>query len=58
LGLKVSDEFAVPLCRGHHREVHRFSDDPRWWTIAGLEPLPVARKLWAKTQQLENSSIA
>jgi hypothetical protein len=19
----VSDEFTVPLCRGHHREVHR-----------------------------------
>jgi hypothetical protein len=23
LGRKVSDEFAVPLCRGHHRAVHR-----------------------------------
>ena len=23
LGLKVSDEFAVPLCRAHHRELHR-----------------------------------
>ena len=23
LGQKVSDEFTVPLCRGHHREVHR-----------------------------------
>ena len=23
LGRKVSDEFTVPLCRGHHREVHR-----------------------------------
>ncbi|MGA8699766.1 MAG: putative HNHc nuclease [Xanthobacteraceae bacterium] len=22
LGRKVSDEFTVPLCRGHHREVH------------------------------------
>ena len=23
LGRKVSDEFAVPLCRSHHRAVHR-----------------------------------
>jgi putative HNHc nuclease len=23
LGRKVSDEFTVPLCRGHHREMHR-----------------------------------
>jgi hypothetical protein len=23
LGQKVSDEFTVPLCREHHRELHR-----------------------------------
>src|SRR5262249_9440216 len=27
LGRKVSDEFTVPLCRGHHREVHRCGDE-------------------------------
>ena len=27
LGRKVSDEFIVPLCRGHHREVHRCGDE-------------------------------
>jgi len=27
LGRKVSDEFTVPLCRGHHREVHRVGDE-------------------------------
>ena len=31
LGLKVSDEFTVPLCRGHHREVHRFGIEANWW---------------------------
>jgi len=29
LGRKVSDEFTVPLCRGHHREVHRCGDESR-----------------------------
>jgi hypothetical protein len=27
LGRKVSDEFTVPLCRGHHREAHRCGDE-------------------------------
>ena len=27
LGRKASDEFTVPLCRGHHREVHRCGDE-------------------------------
>jgi hypothetical protein len=27
LGRKVSDELTVPLCRGHHREVHRCGDE-------------------------------
>ena len=30
LGRKVSDEFAVPLCRGHHRELHRCGDEAEW----------------------------
>ena len=29
MGRKVSDEFTVPLCRGHHREVHRLATKPR-----------------------------
>ena len=28
LGRKASDEFAVPLCRSHHRAVHRAGDEP------------------------------
>jgi hypothetical protein len=31
LGRKVSDEFAVPLCRIHHREVHDHVDETAWW---------------------------
>ena len=31
LGRKVSDEFVVPLCRIHHREVHRAGDERAWW---------------------------
>jgi hypothetical protein len=42
LGRKVSDELTVPLCRGHHREVHRCGDEPAWWRRAGLTQ-PVLR---------------
>ena len=38
LGRKVSDEFTVPLCRGHHREVHRYGDEAAWWQKAGVDP--------------------
>ena len=38
LGRKVSDEFAVPLCRSHHRAVHRAGDEQAWWTAAGHRP--------------------
>jgi len=50
LGRKVSDEFAVPLCRGHHRAVHRSRDERAWWRQAGIDPIKIARKLWRVTR--------
>ena len=52
LGRKVSDEFAVPLCRGHHREVHRSGDEVAWWQNAGIDPTSTARVLWLETHPL------
>ncbi|MGO9770502.1 MAG: ERF family protein [Roseiarcus sp.] len=49
LGRKVSDEFIVPLCRGHHREVHRSGDEASWWSKAGIDPIGAARTLWTET---------
>ena len=50
LGRKVSDEFAVPLCRGHHRAVHRSRDERSWWRQSGIDPIKVARRLWKETR--------
>ena len=50
LGRKVSDEYVVPLCRIHHRAVHRVSDEQVWWTQQGVDPVVVARSLWASTR--------
>jgi hypothetical protein len=49
LGRKVSDEYAVPLCRSHHRALHRSGNELRWWETAGIDPLKIARKLWKRT---------
>jgi len=52
LGCKVSDEFTVPLCRGHHREVHRCGDEAAWWLKASIDPAVAARGLWLETHPL------
>jgi hypothetical protein len=49
LGRKVSDEFIVPLCRTHHREVHRSSNEVAWWKQSGIDALEAAHKLWRET---------
>jgi hypothetical protein len=49
LAQKVSDEFTVPLCRAHHRELHRAGKENDWWLRNGLEPLQSARTLWTLT---------
>ena len=48
MGRKVSDEFTVPLCRLHHRELHRVGDERVWWKTIKIDPLPVALKLWRR----------
>src|SRR5260221_7579075 len=50
LGRKASDEFAVPLCRSHHRAVHRAGDERAWWKAAGVDPVKIARQLWRQTR--------
>jgi hypothetical protein len=50
LGRKASDEFAVPLCRVHHRAAHRVGDERAWWKAAGIDPIKIARRLWKQTR--------
>jgi hypothetical protein len=50
LGRRVSDEFAVPLCRTHHRALHRWGDEEAWWESMSLEPAIIAQKLWEQTR--------
>jgi hypothetical protein len=50
LGRRVSDEFTVPLCRVHHRELHRQGDERTWWNKANIDPMPIALGFWQQTR--------
>jgi hypothetical protein len=49
IGLKVSDEFTVPLCRTHHRQLHQVGDESAWWQDLKNNALEIARGLWEQS---------
>src|SRR5262245_61844537 len=49
IGLKVSDEFTVPLCRGHHRQLHQAGNEEAWWAERNIDALEIAKNLWDQT---------
>ncbi len=49
LGRKVSDEFTVPLCRGHHRAVHQTGNEPAWWEDLDINAMEIAKGLWEES---------
>ena len=50
LGRKVSDEYAVPVCRLHHRDLHGYGDEASWWAGVNVDPLPIALELWRRSR--------
>jgi hypothetical protein len=52
MGLNVSDEFTVPLCRAHHRDVHSFGDEVGWWERRAIDPVATSRALWGSTRRI------
>jgi hypothetical protein len=53
MGLKVSDEFTVPLCRAHHRDNHSSGDEVGWWERRAIDPVATSRALWVSTRRGE-----
>ncbi len=47
--MKVSDEFTVPLCRGHHRQLHQTGNEVAWWEKRKINPMEIARQLWEQS---------
>jgi DNA recombination protein Rad52 len=56
LGLKVSDEFTVPLCVIHHTQNHSTGDERRWWREHNIDPLSVADRLWHESRSADPTS--
>ena len=52
LGLKVSDEFTVPLCAIHHQQNHATGNERLWWQEHKIDPLAIATSLWRESEQL------
>ncbi len=50
LGRKVSDEYTVPVCRLHHRDLHGYGDEASWWAGVSIDPLPIALELWSRSR--------
>jgi hypothetical protein len=50
LGRRVSDEFAVPLCRTHHRALHQSGDEQAWWKVSSIDAALIAQRLWQDTR--------
>jgi hypothetical protein len=56
MGRKVSDKFTVPVCRLHHRELHRRGDERAWWQTQGIDPLPIAAAFWVRTHAVGSAA--
>ena len=49
--MKVSDEFTVPLCRIHHRQLHDAGNEVAWWKNLEIAALEIARGLWEESHR-------
>ncbi len=58
MGRKVGDEWTVPLCAVHHRELHDAGDEQGWWGAKWIDPLAVAAGLWAERRSGEAPASA
>jgi hypothetical protein len=50
IGLKVSDEFTVLLCRGHHRQLHQAGNEVAWWEKLNINALEIVERFWKQTR--------
>lgn len=55
LSLKSSDEFTVPLCRAHHRQLHATGDEEAWWHERGIDAVGVAADFWNQSMGVQKT---
>ncbi len=53
MGIKVGDEWTVPLCLTHHRALHDAGNEADWWAKHRLDPLKSAAELWRDSRGIQ-----
>jgi hypothetical protein len=43
----------VPLCRGHHRQLHQTGNEVTWWENLRIDALGIAKGLWRQSHTKE-----
>ena len=46
IGMKVGDNWTVPLCPVHHRALHDHGNEEDWWRRRATDPIVIAKGLW------------
>lgn len=46
LGLKVGDQWTVPLCSRHHRALHDSGAERDWWADNRIDAVAIAKRIW------------
>jgi hypothetical protein len=58
IGLKFSDEFTVPFCRGYHQQLHHAGNEQAWWAARKMDALIIAKNLGHKRDQSLHRLVA
>jgi len=53
MGMKVSDEWTVPLCATHHRLLHGAGNEEDWWAHQKINPIVVSEQLWRDSRGMQ-----
>jgi hypothetical protein len=43
-------KLTVPLCRGHHRQLHQAGNEVAWWDGLDINALEIANGLWKENR--------
>ena len=53
MGMKVRDEWTVPLCATHRRLLHGAGNEEDWWANQNIDPIVLAEQLWRDTRGIQ-----
>ncbi len=57
MGMKVGDNWVVPLCRSCHQMLHANGNERKYWEIVDRDPIEWAERFWKEWND-ERSALA